>query len=177
VHRVALTPNQVQRFDLPSTPLKASERRAGAWWDRFGVEQTEIDALATLRPDLLRQIAREAIAPFFDASLDGRVFDARSQWIGDAQAVVDAAMDSEHLERIRVEAGQKLGALQAEIDAINDALRLDVDDFDLPDIEVPEPDATLGGAAEPLLDSDDEFAEQTRRLIDSKAYRTNGAEP
>ena len=32
----------------------------------MGVEQTEIDALASLRPDLLRQIARDAIAPFYD---------------------------------------------------------------------------------------------------------------
>lgn len=171
VHRVALTPDQVRRFDLPSTPLKASERRAGAWWDAFGVEQTEIDALATLRPDLLRQLAHDAIAPFFDSSLDGRVFDARSQWIGDAQAVVDAAMDSEHLERIRAEADHKLGELRAEIDAINDALRVDVDDFDLPDVEVPEPELPPRGAAEPLLDSGDDFAHQTRRLIDSKAYR------
>jgi hypothetical protein len=171
VHRVALTPDQVRRFDLPSTPLKATEKRAGAWWDAFGVEQTEIDALATLRPDLLRQIAREAVAPFFDSTLDGRVFDARSQWIGDAQAVVDARLDAATLERLRDEAGAKLTELRSEIDAINDALRVDVDDFDLPDIEIPEPE-TQGLAPLPLLDSDDEFAEQTRRLIDSKAYRS-----
>jgi hypothetical protein len=49
---------------LPSTPLKESERRADRWTERIGVEQTEIDALATLQPDLLRQLAHDAIQPF-----------------------------------------------------------------------------------------------------------------
>ena len=43
----------------------------------MGVEQTEIDALASLQPDLLREIARDAIAPFYDATLDQRVIEAQ----------------------------------------------------------------------------------------------------
>ena len=66
VHRVALTPDHVRQFDLPGTPLKASERRADTWRAAMGTEQTEIDALATLQPDLLRTMARDAITPFFD---------------------------------------------------------------------------------------------------------------
>jgi hypothetical protein len=50
VHRAALTVDQVREFDLPSTPLKPEERRADKWRAAMGVEQTEIDALATLRP-------------------------------------------------------------------------------------------------------------------------------
>ena len=48
----ALTVDQVREFGLPSTPLKDSEKRASGWRDRYGVDQTEIDALATLRPAL-----------------------------------------------------------------------------------------------------------------------------
>jgi hypothetical protein len=48
VHRVALTPNQVREYGLPSTPLKDTERRGDAWQAAMGVEQTEIDALASL---------------------------------------------------------------------------------------------------------------------------------
>jgi hypothetical protein len=57
VHQVALTREQVREFGLPSTPLKEKERRAAAWRAKWGHDQTEIDALAALRPDLLEQIA------------------------------------------------------------------------------------------------------------------------
>jgi len=37
-----------------------------------GHEQTEIDALAALRPDALRRITLDALAPFYDFTLDER---------------------------------------------------------------------------------------------------------
>ena len=55
VHHVALTREQVREFNLPSTPLKEKERRAAAWRAKWGHDQTEIDALAALRPDLLEE--------------------------------------------------------------------------------------------------------------------------
>ena len=59
-------PEQVRVHGLPSRPLKATERRADRWREAMGVAQTEIDALAALRPDLLRRITSEAVEPFFD---------------------------------------------------------------------------------------------------------------
>jgi hypothetical protein len=174
VHRVALTPDQVREYGLPSTPLKDTERRGDAWQAAKGVEQTEIDALASLQPDLLRRIARDAIAPFRDASLDRRVYEARSQWITEAQAIVDEAVDQDHLDRLRAEAGEKLAELRVEIDAVNDALRLDARDFDLPVPVVPTADIDGTLHPLPLLDSSWSFAEQCRALIDSKAYRNGG---
>jgi hypothetical protein len=173
VHRVALTPDQVREYGLPSTPLKDTEKRGDAWRTAMGVEQTEIDALASLRPDLLRQLARDAIAPFFDSTLDRRVYEAQDKWLDDAQATVDEAIDQANLDRLRAEAESKLAQLREEIDAINDALRLDAFDFDLPAIQIPE--AELDGVHPlPLLDSSWSFAEQCKALIDSKAYRNNG---
>ena len=46
---VALTVEQVRDLGLPSSPLKTTEKRADRWRQAFGIEQTEIDALATLR--------------------------------------------------------------------------------------------------------------------------------
>jgi hypothetical protein len=77
LHRAALTPDQVREHGLPSTPLKESEKRASRWREAYGVEQTEIDALAALRPNLLARIAHDALGPFFDRSLDRRVWEAR----------------------------------------------------------------------------------------------------
>lgn len=64
VHRAALTVEQANELELPTTPLKETEQRAANWKAKTGREQTELDALIALRPDALRQIALEAIRPF-----------------------------------------------------------------------------------------------------------------
>jgi len=171
VHRVALRPDQVREYALPSTPLRDTEKRADRWQQAMGVQQTEIDALVTLRPGVLTRIARDVITPFYDASLEGRVWSAYHNWQEEAQSVVDSAMDAEHLEQIRLEASRKLAELRSEIDAINDALRIDVRDFDLPEIVIPEAETRGVPCHPPLIDSRWDFAEQCRALINSKAYR------
>ena len=174
VHRVALTPDHVREYGLPSTPLKDTERRGDAWQAAMGVEQTEIDALASLRPELLQSIARDALAPFYDYDLQHRVTLARWEWLQQAQATLDATIDQDHLGRLMTQAQAKPGELREQIDTINDALRIDVGDLDLPPIVVPP--ANLDGKVHPLplLDSSWSFAEQCKRLIDSKAYRDGG---
>jgi hypothetical protein len=175
-YRAALTPEQVkgERLPdgtrLPESPLKPKEKRADRWMELMGVKQTEIDALIELHPNLLRRIARKAIAPFYDLTLDQRVFEARTAWVREAQRVVDNDLD-DHLQQIRDDAVDKLEEMQAEIDAINEAMRFDLRDFDVPDIpEIPEPNTSHGVAPEPLIDSSWSFVEQCQALIDSKAY-------
>lgn len=174
VRRVALTPDQVREHGLPSTPLKDTEKRADRWTAAMGVAQTEIDSLASLRPDLLARIARDALAPWYDHGLDRRAREAYDGWQAAAQAVVDASVDGELIERLRLEAGAKLAALRDEIDAINAALRMDARDFDLPAIVVPDAE-TDGFDGVPLLDSRWDFAEQCARLIASKSYTDRSA--
>ncbi len=174
VHRVALTPEQVREYGLPSTPLKDTEKRADKWAAAMGVQQTEIDALASLQPDVLTALARDAIAPFYDNTLSRRVREAAQQWQADAQQAIDA-QGGEQLEELRITAGTRLAEVQDRIQEILDDVRIDPDQFDLP--EIPElPEAELDGPVPtPLLDSRWDFAEQCRRLIESKRY-TNGAE-
>jgi hypothetical protein len=173
-YRVGLTPDQVREYGLPSTPLKETEKRANDWFRAFGLEQTEIDALASLQPDVLQQLAREAIRPFYDTSLARRVSAARSEWEREAQAVVNNNIDQERLGQLRDQFEARLAELRAEIDSINDALRINITDFDVPPIpQVPEPQVS-GSNDSPLLDSSWSFAEQCKALIDSKAYRPGG---
>lgn len=170
VRKVALTPDQVREHGLPSTPLKATELRADKWRTAMGVDQTEIDALASLRPDLLRRIARDAIAPFYDSTLERRVGRAKAEWLEAAQATVDATVDADALDRLRADAEIKLAAMRQQIDEINDALQVDPADFTLPAPVVPT--AVVAGAhGLPLVDSRMSFAEQSQRLLDFKAYR------
>jgi hypothetical protein len=154
--------------------LKPTEKRAGPWFEAFGVEQTEIDALATLRPDLLRQLAHEAIAPFFDSRLTAQVLRARAAWLEQAQQIIDDSLGTDELDRIRAEAAEKLQTMQEQIDEINDALRVSVDDFDLPELEIPESELDPDNnddAPLPLIDSRDDWTEQTLGLLDSRSYR------
>jgi hypothetical protein len=175
VRRVGLTPEQVIDYGLPSTPLKETERRAGAWKDAMHVEQTEIDALAALQPELLATMARDALDGFFDHTLDLRVVEAKGRWLDQAQQVVDDSVDAELMGLVHADAEAKLDQLRAELDQINRTLQLSVGDgFDLPPIVIPEP-AVTPPSTPPLVSSRWPFVQQTQALIDSKAYDLGGA--
>ncbi len=169
VHRAALMPEQVRGHDLPSTPLKESESRADKWQEATGLKQTELDAVLALQPDLMRDILLGAVTPFFDSTLAQRVATARREWLSEAQAALVDQLDPQELLRIEREAEEKLAELREEIDAINDALQIDVDPETLPQIVIPEaeidpPDGT------PVTDSDWTFAEHIERLLRAKEY-------
>ncbi|MBA3434535.1 MAG: hypothetical protein H0U08_10630, partial [Actinobacteria bacterium] len=126
--------------------------------------------LAALRPELLDQIVRQAISPYFDTSLERRVREARNEWLEEAQAWLEEQLDQVELDRIRTEAGVKLEQLRDEIDAINDALHIDIGAIGLPEIVVPRPELNGSGNGSPLIDSDWSWVEQTTRLKESKSY-------
>jgi hypothetical protein len=190
IYRVALTPDQVREYDLPSTPLRDTERRADKWMASHGIAQTEIDALAGRRPDLLRQIANDFISKFYDDTLNRRVRLARDEWRRHAQQSVDE-QSAEHRERISNDVAPLLDEKRAEIDqvlnevrealdekeeqirAVLDAVHLDPGMFELPPVP-PVPAPMFGDQPEPLCDSVWDFTEQCQRLIASKNYDTNG---
>jgi hypothetical protein len=153
---VALTVEQVLELGLPSTPLKETEKRADRWREAFGVEQTEIDALATLRPALLREILEAAFAPYYDSTLEDRVAEAKADWEAEAQAAIDAQVEPEVLAALRTEAAEQLSQLQSAITDINERLHLAADRFALPVIEVPGPVIDEDAARQALVSFDDD---------------------
>jgi len=172
MHRVALRLDQVRQFDLPSTPLKPTEKRASRWRQIMGHEQTEIDALAALRPDDLRQIALDAVAPFFDFTLAARCEAARQVWLTEAQAkIADHPAFAAAREKIaegyaRAErAVAALRTLQADTHG-ELATALGVENASIPApaarLEVPAP--------APLISTEHDFAAASRRLIAEKKY-------
>jgi len=170
---VALTVQQVRDLGLPSTPLKETERRADRWREAFGVEQTEIDALATLRPRELQRIIEAAIQPYFDSSLSDRVATAKSDWEAEAQEALDEQIDSDALDVIRERAAEKLEEIRTEVERINDQLRMAVDGIvELPEAIVPEPEVDDGKLCRqaPLISSSWSWVRATRALIVRKAY-------
>ncbi|HEY1439513.1 MAG TPA: hypothetical protein VGF65_01430, partial [Mycobacterium sp.] len=92
---------------------------------------------ATLRPDLLRTIAHDAISPFYDSTLGRRVLTARQEWLTAAQARIDE-QDGGDLDALREDAAAALADKQDEIQAILDTVTVDPDQFDLPEPVIPQ---------------------------------------
>ncbi len=149
---VALTVEQVRELRLPSTPLKKTEKRASKWRSEFGVEQTEIDALATLRQSDFEEIVVDAISPFHDFSLANRVAKARAEWMAAAERSLEEQTDGEALDGIREQAVDRLADLEAEIEIIKQQLWLEsADHVSLPEAEIPTADIDEELARQSLL--------------------------
>lgn len=164
----ALTVEQVRTLGLPSTPLKDTELRAAGWRERYGVEQTEIDALATLQPATLSRIVRDAVAPFFDATLTSRVSRAREAWEEEAQEAFDGQVDSDLFEMIHHRATESLETLREQLSQLTVAAE-DVDDLDLPAMQIPRP-LPIGDPPAALVSSDMSLVDHIRTLKARKNY-------
>lgn len=174
VVRVGLTPTQAK--GLPESVQPEKEKRAGAWRAATGIEQVEIDALATRRPEVLEGIAREAVSHYYDDTLADRVAAVRNRWIAGAQAVLD---ENDTLADVRASAsdrlsdiGREMTRLATEAKALVDSMRVDPSTVGFPDLPEP-PEAEIDRAAQPrpLCDSRWSFRLQTERLIASTQYR------
>ena len=171
VVRVALTPEQVGEYGLPSTPLKEKELRAANWTERKGVEQTEIDALIALDRGAFAALARAAVAPYFDTTLDRRVREVRDAWLTAAQSAVNDQLGPQRREEIHRATTEQVAAMNEAVEALREQLHIDVDEFELPAIpDIPEHDVDPYGLPSPLFDSRWGFAEGSIALKASKAY-------
>jgi hypothetical protein len=172
-----LTVEQADELNLPDTPLKASERRAARWKERTGREQTEIDALLALQPEVLERMARDAIKPFYDPDLAKRAREARDAWEAEARRIVDEALNGmpahqEALQRLQeqydtyAEAHAAIGMVISDLRAAMEQAREVAALPDLP--ELPEwqvPDVPMPAA---LFNSADSFVANTRRMQKAK---------
>ena len=68
-------------------------------------------------------------------------------------------------------AQELLDQMQAQVQQINDGLRVDASDLDLPPFALPDPDIQKDMHGEPLVSSAWTFVDQCERLIASKEYR------
>jgi hypothetical protein len=169
---VALTAEQVDAENLPSAPMKDTEKRADRWREAFGIDQTEIDALTTpARRPILERMIRQAFKPYIDTTLERRVNDAKAEWNTAAEEAIEEQIDAEHLEQIREEASAKLEELRESIERINEQLNLAAGDhFELPVIDVPEPDIELAADRQALVLFEHDWVRASRALIKHKAY-------
>jgi len=72
---IILTSTQVDQYELPRAPVKASDARKAGWEEVHGKGATELDALAALRPGEMERIITEAIQRHRDPTLTRRARD------------------------------------------------------------------------------------------------------
>jgi hypothetical protein len=166
----ALTVNQVRELGLPSTPLKETELRAAGWRERYGVEQTEIDALATLRSDVMEEIVAHAVDPFFDHGLAERNKAEKERWEAEAREAIENAIGSERIAEMQENLKASLELLQSETKAIEaeiEGATIRIPDYEAPHVETP----VIQPA--PLVSSDMPLQEAIRVLRERKDYTIN----
>lgn len=76
VRKLALTMNQIERYNPPPNPVKVKDSRSVAYSRKFGTSSWEIDAL---RPELLTSIIRSAFEGVIDKDKMAKVIDKEDQ--------------------------------------------------------------------------------------------------
>jgi hypothetical protein len=187
-----LTHEQCLEYELPRTPIKATDVRRGNFEARHGEGATELDALEALYPGELVKIIRQKIAPYRDRGLSGRLSRTRSevqQLLNDAwddaggaelkqelEELVEQAdaIAAEQAERIRQIMDETRGRLQPFVDAaaeVNRQARELGESIDVELPERPEPEIT-GPSPDVLFDSRRHWLDQ---LAAFKARKNGGA--
>jgi len=145
---VALTPDQVDAYDLPRVPVKGSDRRKAGWEAAYGKGQVELDALEALHPGdqlyrHLQRIASEIKAPHDDEinGLESQLYDLQTAYSETAdrwrqltesfQEELDAYRDD--LESLVERGKEAYGTLYEELEAGD----VPLDDYKLPEPELP----------------------------------------
>jgi hypothetical protein len=103
---IALTAEQVARFDLPRAPIAASNQLKDRFEEQHGAGACELDALEELYPGVLEQLVREAAEPYIDPALHEALEDTDSDALAGASAAWEAATADERaiLDEIEAEA-------------------------------------------------------------------------
>lgn len=143
---LVLTLEQVQTYRLPRTPIKKSERRAGAFELAFGTGATELDALEALHPGVLAGIVKDAIEPYYSEQAAREV---RQQKETLRQAI------KKQTDAITARYSDEIAALQKMIDELN-AVEIDAGQYR---VDTYAPDENEDTSAW-LFDSERDYFEQ-----------------
>jgi len=122
---IILTHDQCREYRLPRIPIKESERRAGAFEDRWGTGATELDALEALHPGALGHIVRTEIKKFWNSNLSDesdRMAEAIREAISTAREETINS-HAEEIESLREEFRQLVNRFEAEAEDIMDHYR------------------------------------------------------
>lgn len=177
---IVLTAEQVRGYTLPRIPIKESDKRKGAFQDRYGEGAVELDALEALYPGQLARIVTEAILPYRDLQLEQRHREAearaaqraKEQWqhltgpyqtelsVLERQAREIVQGYEEHLSELGVNLEQDLAPIAQRLEAVRLAIQDLASDFEPALPVLPEPQAPGQEESGWLFDSERDYFEQ-----------------
>lgn len=147
---VVLTAEQVQRYQLPRTPIKESERRKESFEARHGTGATELDALEALRPGELQRVLRRYIESYYDTGLERRTREARDVLEADLRQVRNSVLEQytaqleasrQELEGIRADFAPRMQAYSNQVQLLWQGISREMEE-QIPDLdEYPLPEA------------------------------------
>ena len=111
---VALTSDQVTKYNLPRTPIKPTEMRRGAFEEVHGSGAVELDALEALYPGALAEIIEVYLREYYDDEIAEEARHARNDL----------------RDRLDQERAEALADLDSEEEELRCALQSAVDDFE-----------------------------------------------
>ena len=186
---IILTYEQCQKYELPRTPIKETEKRGASFEKRFGQGATELDALEALHPGELRRIVIHAIRQYRDNNLDEKVSDAKRRLITDYRNIEKEILkgyegDIEDIEgeyeALQDDIQELCKPLNERIQNVWHGIRKDLDE-NMPDIEdYPIPDAAVAEELNgQLFNSERTYLEQLKTYKDfqGKVTRAIRREP
>jgi len=95
LHRVAVTPEQIDLYNLPTRPGKQSDNKHAAFVSTYGPDCVEVDALQVVSQDLLPTLIRQAIEPLIDKATWITLADAEERDYARLNAIVAQVTDSD----------------------------------------------------------------------------------
>lgn len=166
VQPIVLTPQQCQRYRLPRTPIKETERRAAKFEARFGEGATELDALEALHPGELANIVEAEVCRYIDPTLPRRVYAAQreiEQRLSAIESEIRERYDVAALEERYRDLCDELSELEDDAgdiwhrmaeDLAEAAPLVDSDDLPLPRPADEDPDPLFDSKRDPLTQLD-----------------------
>jgi hypothetical protein len=190
---IALTAEQVDKYELPRIPIKDQDVRKANFEDRRGEGAVELDALEALHSGVLETLVRSAFETYRDPHLPDRLAEAEDE----AQEVADEAWEEATRERrerlaeyradvkgITAKFRQRLRAMDEELQGelapykvllefeeqeFRDELGDLVDSLDIEFPERPEGEIDWPDESDFLFDSDRDYGEQLEHYKRHKA--------
>jgi len=149
LYPLILTHEQCLEYELPRTPIKKTERRAGRFERRFGAGATELDALEAIHPGELEKILTDAIWNYRDDRLSLKVAEAKTELREDLESVRNTVLNEyrgdikelqAEYEYLTNEFHEKAGTLIGRIENVWQAIKeemeeecVDIDEYSIPE--------------------------------------------
>jgi hypothetical protein len=121
---IALTGEQIERYQLPRIPVKDADRRKAHFEEHHGAGAVELDALEALYPGTLAEIVESHVVQHRDAALQKRLQRAQRRATGTLRAAWEAriAPYAKRLEALKAHLQEVVARYQPQLEILQEEM-------------------------------------------------------